>query len=57
MPSTSATGWAWIVGIAFMAAHARACFPFLNSTTRFSWHAPQVSSVGSVARAMSVSSM
>jgi hypothetical protein len=41
-----ATGWAWAVGMAFMAAQARACLPFLNWVTFSSWHWAQVSGVG-----------
>jgi hypothetical protein len=32
--------------MAFAAAHAKACFPFLNCATCASWHWPQVSGVG-----------
>src|SRR5579862_8743308 len=35
-----------MVGMAFMAAHAKACLPFLNCATWASWQAPQVSGVG-----------
>src|ERR1700690_463483 len=45
-PSIMAIGCQWIVGIAFIAAHAAACLPLLYSLTLFSWHAPQVSGVG-----------
>ena len=45
-PSISAIGCIWAIGKAFMAAHARACFPCLNWATRFGWHLTQVSGVG-----------
>ena len=35
--------------MAFTAAQARACFPFLNPATCASWHGAQVSGVGSFA--------
>ncbi len=54
MPSIMATGWAWAVGMAFMAAQASACLPFLNCATCVSWQAAQVSGVGISALAASV---
>ena len=33
--------------MAFMAAQAKACFDFLNSSTCWAWHWAQVSGVGS----------
>jgi hypothetical protein len=35
-----------MVGIAFIAAHARECFPFLYCATCVSWQVAQVSGVG-----------
>src|SRR5512135_3818647 len=35
-----------MVGMAFMAAQAKACLPFLNCATWASWQEPQVSGVG-----------
>src|SRR6185437_2419552 len=35
-----------MVGMAFMAAQAKACLPFLNCATCASWQEPQVSGVG-----------
>ncbi len=46
IPSVKAIGSQCVVGIAFMAAHARACFPFLNCSAWSSWQPAQVSGVG-----------
>src|SRR5215469_2599813 len=43
-----------MVGMAFIEAHAMACFPFLNCATCVSWHWEQVSGVGIVTLATSV---
>jgi hypothetical protein len=53
MPSIIATGWAWALGIAFIAAQARACLPFLNCATCASWHVAHTSGVGMAAFAAS----
>ncbi len=55
IPSIRATGWAWAMGIAFMAAQAKACLPFLNCATLSSWHWAHVSGVGISAAAKSAS--
>src|SRR5208337_5580951 len=41
-----AMGCQWMVGMAFIAAHAMECFPFLNCATCVWWHVAQVSGVG-----------
>ena len=51
MPSIMATGWAWALGMAFIAAQARSCLPFWNWVTCSSWHSAQVAGVGIFARA------
>src|SRR5208337_1932635 len=45
-PSVMAIGCQWMVGMAFIAAQATACLPFLNCATCVSWHWAQVSGVG-----------
>jgi len=42
-PSISSIGFMCVVGIAFMAAQARACLPLPYSAARSGWHAAQVS--------------
>ncbi len=42
-PSIWAIGCQCTVGMAFIAAHARACFPFANWSTWVSWHCAHVS--------------
>ena len=54
IPSIRATGWAWAVGIAFMAAQATACLPPLNCSNRSEWQPAQVSGVGIFALTTSV---
>src|SRR5512139_678429 len=44
--SISTEGCQCIVGIAFIAAHAKACFPALYCFTLVSWQAAHVSGVG-----------
>ncbi len=54
MPSVMAIGCQWMVGMAFMAAHASACLPLLNCLTCVSWQSAQVSGVGNCTLATSL---
>src|SRR5208282_1321359 len=45
-PVVMAMGCQWMVGMAFIAAQAMECFPFLNCVTCVWWHVAQVSGVG-----------
>ena len=54
-PSMAAMGCWWKVGMAFTAAQAAACLPFLNWSTCVEWHWLQVSGVGSLASVASAS--